>query len=456
MAKKLLDPACTSAEVVRGFLSLPIQGEVDLGQFLTGRLSQIHSGNQTAFSELYIVLRAAEKLSGQENVAAITSPANVQQLVVTKPEERSMNPAIRSKVAQGHIYNSAKAARGNSTQKTIMMDLLVNSQPNKIMDLLEVSIEHVSNLYRPVIENRVNQLLEEIRRDGQSQPQDLHDANELINRTLTQVQQAISTCEANGNLVALRQNFQDALMILAYYYPPATSKPVPEHLSTLINHIEKRTNSVPENKGNELAQLSSKDEIRELMAKAGLNVLEIDELEGANVLKIGLPEEIQALIGEKEDYYCPQIKLPNFAGEDLPFGTVLMNCLVPPVEDQAVAERILSAQLDILDKLSDALGANPSCYYTGIKNKSATPTHELNNRGFRFFFSPQPNKIQAKVNNILDLYQTKPEDKITRRELYSKKVKSRYSIDMGTGQLRLHTALEDVQPIPDGELVFLA
>jgi hypothetical protein len=175
------------------------------------------------------------------------------------------------------------------------------------------------------------------------------------------------------------------------------------------------------------------------------------------LFKLGLPVEIQDLMPEAYRSYCsPQVKFPRFAGADLPFGTILLNCLMPPVEQLESAERIFHVYMDMVAKLSEALGTCPSACYTGIKAEGTESPHDLYNRGFRFFFSPQPEKLMAAVDYILTLCaQDKPATQAERRALYSQKVDARYRADQN-GYRRPHPVLEDVSPLPDGRLILLA
>src|SRR3989339_1626852 len=149
------------------------------------------------------------------------------------------------------------------------------------------------------------------------------------------------------------------------------------------------TNRVPTAVAAQLADCQSADtpkQLVDLLQKAGLKILEVDETSEAFLFKVAL---FDAVTSEQDgSYYCPQIKFPRFAGADVPFGTALLNCLIPQVERLESAEELFNAHMDIVGKLSLALGAYPTAYYTGVKSEEADAPHNLYGRGFRFFYSP--------------------------------------------------------------------
>jgi len=451
-AKSLTRGDRTVNQVIREFFELPLEGEVDLAQFLSTETTALNTGNALAFNRLYTVLLAAELLSKEESIPASSPPPNVTPIEVAAvevTENETINHQLRSRLIRGNeniIYSKIPTA-----YRSIINSILITSHPKAITEALETAIESVLEMDRAAIEEEVDNILSNIRQDRQSNPRGLRDEEELYSRTLPYVETINDpqTTAENVDLDKLQENFRLVLTIAAYYHSPAKIKSAPKFLDFLLARIQNRPNRVPANTAETLSQLDSEEKVLEFMNKAGLNILEIDQLSEGFLLKIGLPAEIQELIGEKEDYYCPQIKIPTFASTDMPFGTVLINCLVPPKENSGEARKIFSAQLEIVDRLADALGANPSCLYTGIKGNIKTQPHELHNRGFRLFFTPQPNQLQTRINGILDLYQTNPTNKAERRALYSQKINARYCND------RLHPVLEDVLPTPGGELIVL-
>lgn len=459
-AESLAEENLSDQEMIERFFGLALEGEIDLAQFLSTETTALETGDKMAFNRIYTVLLAAEILSKEGSIPASSPPPGVIPIEVAKVEEttdEAINEQLKIRLVRGIDNNNVIFRKIPPTYKMRIYSILTAHYPTTIRKKLEKAITLVLNAKRQDIEEEINGILKRIRQDRQSNPRGLRDEEELYNRHLPSVETindpgATERSIDRDQLEELQENFRLVLTIAAYYHSPAPV--IPSYVDFVLARIKNRPNTVPAETAHALSQLDSQEKVLALMEKAGLNILEIDELSDAYLLKIGLPAEIQQLIGEDESYYCPQIKLPRFASEDMPFGSVLMNCLVPPTENQASAKKVLSAQAEILEKLANLLGANPSCVATGIKSDAETSSHEYYNRGFRFFFSPQPSQFQARVNSILNLYQIeKPSTRAERMKLYQDKVNARYCQDLESGQLRPHPVLEDVLPSPSVEFI---
>ncbi|MBU0630493.1 MAG: hypothetical protein KKC80_06195 [Candidatus Margulisbacteria bacterium] len=226
-----------------------------------------------------------------------------------------------------------------------------------------------------------------------------------------------------------------------------------EHLrfTAPLRQLPASSHRVPARITAKLSETKSCEGIQSLLQGVGLTVLEVEATPSAFLARIALPSAILELIPNKESYFSPQIKFPRFASADLPFGTVLLNCLMPPLEELDSAEKVFSAYVDVLAKLSQALEATPVACYTGIKGDQDQGKNDLFERSFRFFFSSDPAGSTAAIETIVALYMMpKPETAQERKFLYNEKVNARYRRDLcapPNSRPIPHPILEDVMPM---------
>jgi len=147
-----------------------------------------------------------------------------------------------------------------------------------------------------------------------------------------------------------------------------------------------------------------------------------------------------------DEYYGSQIVIPKIDCEEVPLGSALLNCLVPALSDFAWAEKVFSVYQGIVKAFSIKLEALPCACITGYKAED--PLHDLYLRGFRFFFSPQPEKMLASIRRILDVYQALREngEMPTERRDLAKRVQELKHCRMGE-ELIGHSLLEDIKPM---------
>lgn len=113
------------------------------------------------------------------------------------------------------------------------------------------------------------------------------------------------------------------------------------------------------------------------------------------------PKDAKNVNAREFKYVSPQIILPKVACREVPFGSVLMNVLLPETSDESIAEIVFREYQPIILKLCRRLKARPFACITGYKKTK--PRHELDFRGFRLFFSSQPARFYRRILETMQI-----------------------------------------------------
>lgn len=165
--------------------------------------------------------------------------------------------------------------------------------------------------------------------------------------------------------------------------------------------------AVPAQTVRELSAAVTHEEVRRFVESSGLQILsgEMRQHPSANAIAIASPKVV-SIPGDAK-YFDPEIVFPKVDSLEVPFGTVLINCLLPHVEDVDAAETIFRAYQEMILAFSRRMDALPSACITGYKSRMEGRPHDLYHRGFRFFYSPEPDmfydKIYASLKAMQDL-----------------------------------------------------
>jgi len=201
----------------------------------------------------------------------------------------------------------------------------------------------------------------------------------------------------------------------------------------------------------ELSRLTDVKRAASFVRSSGLTVVANRESDYASAIYVSPPENHM-----ESSYHTPQIILPRLDCEETPFGTVLMNFLLPDAENPSDAENIFLGCQDIVLKFCDRIKASPFACITGFKTDA--PKHDLYLRGFRFFFSPKPDELFLRMIAVLKAYQdlTSPQQ-ISSEELQSKAgMLQRLKFVPYQGREIGNSIIEDIQPMSSAtELVDL-
>jgi hypothetical protein len=186
--------------------------------------------------------------------------------------------------------------------------------------------------------------------------------------------------------------------------------------------------------------LTSVELAQAFVREAGLRVADGDKrcTRSANQIPLLPPAGI-------DEYYGPQVVIPRIDCEEVPLGSALINCLVPGLEDPARAEKVFSAYQGVVNAFSKRMEALPFACITG--HITENPPHDLYLRGFRFFFSPRPEKLLASIRRILGAYQAFRESRkmSSERIELAKRVHDLKHCLIGE-ELIGHSLLEDIMP----------
>jgi hypothetical protein len=200
-----------------------------------------------------------------------------------------------------------------------------------------------------------------------------------------------------------------------------------------------RTRRVPSHVAQQMSGLKSMEQAQDFVRKAGLKVLTDIRRSSDSVNSVTI-----ASFQEQDTFYRPQIVLPQVDCAELPFGSAMMNFLVPEISDRAGAERIFEAHQKMVLAFSEKVKALPFACITGRK-MNETP-HDLYSRGFRFFFGPAPDRSYKR---ILELLQAKaplfsPDSSREEREAAATACQKLKFCKIN-GQKMGHSILEDVK-----------
>ncbi|MEA3493828.1 MAG: hypothetical protein U9R38_05525 [Candidatus Margulisiibacteriota bacterium] len=168
-----------------------------------------------------------------------------------------------------------------------------------------------------------------------------------------------------------------------------------------------RTNKnrrIPRKIVRELSALKTMEQAQAFVESAGLRVMtEIKRFSrSVNSVSVRPPGSLDALIPTRLEleYHAPQIVLPRIGCDEVPFGTVLVNCLLPRIDKGPTAETIFREYQSLLRAIISRLDARPFACITG--HKTDNPSHALDYRGFRFFFGPDPGPLFERIRSMLE------------------------------------------------------
>ena len=195
----------------------------------------------------------------------------------------------------------------------------------------------------------------------------------------------------------------------------------------------------------QMSGLKSHEQASAFLKSTGLNVSErqMQQTRTANAVTVTLAESLPAL----NRYHDPQIVLPKIDCELIPFGSALINCVLPGTSTASEGERIFQHFQSVVLAFSNKLESLPFACITG--HITENPQHNLDFRGFRFFFGPKPNFLFERISTMLETIIELQEAVIKnapleiRFEIADKYQRSKF-LD-SKGQLNGHSILEDIK-----------
>lgn len=203
-----------------------------------------------------------------------------------------------------------------------------------------------------------------------------------------------------------------------------------------------------------LSKIQDMGQAQGFVQDSGLEVLEnIKRFTiSVNSVSVAQPEGL-------DNYYAPQIVLPKIDCDVVPIGSALMNCLLPKTENLTEAEGVFQKFQAMVLSFSEKMEALPFACITGYKTKD--PSHNLDNRGFRFFFSPNPDILYGRIKDMLETFHAmdSPSTESTKaEELVSRFLELKFCMH---GEESIgHSLLEDIKvyeksdtTLPDTTLV---
>jgi hypothetical protein len=167
-----------------------------------------------------------------------------------------------------------------------------------------------------------------------------------------------------------------------------------------------KSHQVPSAIVKELSKLKTMEAARDFVESAGLSVQKETGRKArlSDAVSVAPPQDVKEINQKTVKYVAPQIVLPKTECNEVPFGTVLMNCLLPETKDISDAEHIFREYQDIVIKFCKRLKTLPFICITGFKKEE--PRHDLDFRGFRFFFSPRTDEFFEIMVDILKKFQS--------------------------------------------------
>lgn len=148
----------------------------------------------------------------------------------------------------------------------------------------------------------------------------------------------------------------------------------------------------------ELSKLKTLSHAQAFVRSAGIET--IGQGSGSSATAHGVrvmpPDALDLLDKANVHFHSPQVVLPTIGCGTVPFGTVLINCLLPKIEEEARALALFGRFQYLVNRLSERLAANPFACITGFKTRE-DGKHELYYRGFRFFYSSRPNILYKRI-----------------------------------------------------------
>jgi hypothetical protein len=205
----------------------------------------------------------------------------------------------------------------------------------------------------------------------------------------------------------------------------------------------------------ELSRLTEVKKAASFVKSSGLAVATSRESDHASAIYVLPPENVNFESAKESAYHSPQIILPKIGCPVTPFGTMIMNCLLPENENILGAESDFAQYQEIVLKLCGRVNAFPFACLTGFKLDS--PRNDLSLRGFRFFFSPQPDQmflLMVKILNIYETFSSKESGPEEKRLQY--KLLDNYKFIIDEERPIRNMVIEEIKPMSSGtELVDL-
>jgi len=174
-----------------------------------------------------------------------------------------------------------------------------------------------------------------------------------------------------------------------------------------VNWARGKNHKVSAEMTRELSGIKSLVQAEMFVKAAGISVDKVVSSKSAYAIWAAPPECLRPL-GEKTlEFHSPQIVLPRVDCTKIPFGTALLNFLVPKIEDKSEAEVAFGEFQKAVLKFSDRIGAGPFACITGYKGKEEPEArnHDLYYRGFRFFFGPEPDALFKYIQETLEIWE---------------------------------------------------
>ncbi len=153
-----------------------------------------------------------------------------------------------------------------------------------------------------------------------------------------------------------------------------------------------KTRVVPAHVANELSQIDSPEAAGVFLTSAGLEEPKDTDRSSNTAYTVTMSDC-------SDQYFGIQVVFPKIHCDLIPAGSLLVNCLIPDV-NIFEAERILGLFIRKIEAISNKLEASPFACITG--NKTGGPLNALHLRGFRFFFSPDPDPLFKRIKDGLD------------------------------------------------------
>ena len=130
----------------------------------------------------------------------------------------------------------------------------------------------------------------------------------------------------------------------------------------------------------------------------------LDRDDPALTINVEPPAEVTSLLNrEAAITHSPNIVFLRKTTDIFPIGTVLINVLLPSIENQTIAERVFRAYQGTILAIFEKLKAAPFACLTGLKLPGANTKHDLYTRGFRFFLGPDPQASYPEIVRGLTL-----------------------------------------------------
>lgn len=175
-----------------------------------------------------------------------------------------------------------------------------------------------------------------------------------------------------------------------------------------VNWARGRNHKVSAEMARELSGIKSLEQAQRFVKAAGISVDKVVSSKSAFAIWVTPPECLRPFGERNLEFHSPQIMLPRIDCNEIPFGTVLINCLVPRIEAKPQAEAVSTEFQKLVLQFSNRIGASPFACITGYKGREEPKidAHDLYYRGFRFFYSSEPDALFEYITDTLDLWES--------------------------------------------------